>query len=552
MPKYITEPLDLHLWIGDSWCSPEQHPSRKYDSPDCIDILRPEGNYLNYTNLTLTQSYSWQIDHLPIPKSARDNGTVYLTAILAKGGWNPMEFGHPKKGGTTVPNVRTDLELTKYLPVRTFGVRSLLNDSESNDTKSAISYGEVRSHWKGRVKLRVVTPKDKILKDPVLTPDLWRWPTYKKNWLPYFYADETTLFRSHYTPLSNDTSKADPPLSIEFLPTSIGSFRLLTTVQNAIGQMQSLGLSEADQEEVMYMLAPERLFRMLLTWVISMLHMVFSFMAFKNEVGFWSGRETVAGLSQSTVIGEAVCSIIVFLFILDSDHTSRVVLITVGMSTMVDIWKVTKILKVHWEWMQWPSLKADNAVESKTKEYDVQGIRYLSIALLPLMVGWSIYCLFNYKYKSWYSWCISSAANGVYAFGFVLMTPQIFINYKLKSVAHLPWRALMYKAFNTFVDDAFAWIIEMPTAHRLATLRDDLVFFVYIYQRFLYPVDKTRANEFGFAYEEKPEGDQKEKKNRKGNWFFWRRDQEEHKKRRGNEEGYGGAQGEGGERRPSQ
>eukprot|EP00954_Amorphochlora_amoebiformis_P009316 724921-Amorphochlora_amoeboformis.AAC.1 len=43
------------------------------------------------------------------------------------------------------------------------------------------------------------------------------------------------------------------------------------------------------------------------------------------------------------------------------------------------------------------------------------------------------------------------------------MTPQIFINYKLKSVAHLPWRPLMYKAFNTFVDDAFAWIIEMPT-----------------------------------------------------------------------------------------
>jgi len=34
---------------------------------------------------------------------------------------------------------------------------------------------------------------------------------------------------------------------------------------------------------------------------------------------------------------------------------------------------------------------------------------------------------------------------GVYAFGFLFMLPQLFINYKLKSVAHLPWRAFMYK-----------------------------------------------------------------------------------------------------------
>ena len=115
------------------------------------------------------------------------------------------------------------------------------------------------------------------------------------------------------------------------------------------------------------------------------------------------------------------------------------------------------------------------------------------------------------------------------SFGFVMMTPQLFINYKLKSVAHLPWRAFMYKAFNTFIDDAFAMVspalglaednlyrngrkpsvgpqlIAMPTKHRVMTLRDDIVFFIYLYQRYLYPVDKTRPNEFGRAYEEEEE-----------------------------------------------
>jgi len=41
----------------------------------------------------------------------------------------------------------------------------------------------------------------------------------------------------------------------------------------------------------------------------------------------------------------------------------------------------------------------------------------------------------------------------------------------------------MLQAFNTFIDDIFAFIITMPTAHRLACFRDDIVFVVYLYQR---------------------------------------------------------------------
>ena len=37
----------------------------------------------------------------------------------------------------------------------------------------------------------------------------------------------------------------------------------------------------------------------------------------------------------------------------------------------------------------------------------------------------------------------------------------------------------------------------MPLLHRLATLRDDVIFFVYLYQAWKYKVDHTRVNEFG-------------------------------------------------------
>jgi hypothetical protein len=82
-----------------------------------------------------------------------------------------------------------------------------------------------------------------------------------------------------------------------------------------------------------------------------------------------------------------------------------------------------------------------------------------------------------------------------------MMTPQLFINYKLKSVAHLPWRMLTYKALNTFIDDLFAFVIRMPMMYRIGCLRDDVVFLIYVYQRWIYPVDPKRMNEFGTSGE---------------------------------------------------
>ncbi len=44
-------------------------------------------------------------------------------------------------------------------------------------------------------------------------------------------------------------------------------------------------------------------------------------------------------------------------------------------------------------------------------------------------------------------------------------------------------------------------MVSMPLHHRVACLRDDVVFAAFLVQLYLYPVDKTRANEYGIAYE---------------------------------------------------
>ena len=61
---------------------------------------------------------------------------------------------------------------------------------------------------------------------------------------------------------------------------------------------------------------------------------------------------------------------------------------------------------------------------------------------------------------------------------------------------------MTYKALNTFIDDIFAFVIKMPTMYRIGCFRDDIIFFIYLYQRWIYKIDKKRTNEFGTTGED--------------------------------------------------
>merc|ERR1712165_580155 len=139
--------------------------------------------------------------------------------------------------------------------------------------------------------------------------------------------------------------------------------------------------------------------------------------------------------------------------------------------------------------------------ESGTKEFDRMAFRYLGMALFPLAFCYCIYSVMYNEHKGWYSFILNSSYGFLLTFGFIMMTPQLFINYKLKSVAHLPWRMMTYKALNTFIDDIFAFVIKMPTMYRIGCFRDDVVFFIFLYQRYIYKMDPTRVNEFGVSAE---------------------------------------------------
>ena len=174
------------------------------------------------------------------------------------------------------------------------------------------------------------------------------------------------------------------------------------------------------------------------------------------DVQFWRKQKSFEGLSLRSIVLNVVMQSIVFLYLLDNE-TSWLITVSNGVGLLIEAWKVKRAMIVALDTSQssfrgmlpfkitmterYPSSK----VRKETDKYDALAFRYLGLASIPLLIGYAIYSVLYESHKGWYSWILGTAVGFVYTFGFITMTPQLFINYKLKSVAHMPWRTFMYK-----------------------------------------------------------------------------------------------------------
>uniref|UniRef100_A0A182JFY5 Lipid scramblase CLPTM1L n=1 Tax=Anopheles atroparvus TaxID=41427 RepID=A0A182JFY5_ANOAO len=443
--------------------------------------------------LELEKTYTFNL-----PKETRSNGTLYMFAVLTKGA-KSLEWDSVRSQSTSVIK---KLPLTHYMVPKAATI-NLLND-KSTIKKPHKSLNQKRvAHIRQNVFLHIITeefsvsPRDvpaELARDIRITPDNLVMPIIRNDFSKEKLADLVEI----------EPKTAEATITIHYAPSSVGKIKMLAQIERAMSDLTKLGFSEKDIDEVKSIFSDTNVYLLCGTIIISSVHLLIDFLSFKNDILFWKRKRHYAGLSLRSTLWRTFSHIIIFLYLMD-EETSLLILIPTGIGTLIEMWKAKKILKLDVSLRGGIRFRSDGegngmssaiqTQEHNTLQLDRQAMQYLSFVLYPLCIGGAIYSLLYLPHKSWYSWTISSMANGVYAFGFLFMLPQLFINYKLKSVAALPWRVFMYKAFNTFIDDVFAFIITMPTAHRFACFRDDIVFLVYLYQRWLYPVDKSRIDE---------------------------------------------------------
>ncbi|XP_053982222.1 lipid scramblase CLPTM1L [Hylaeus volcanicus] len=462
-----------------------QKPRLQLQIYSSVDIY-PTDRQLDFVYQTEDFNYTHESSFpvtLNIPRRTRNNGTLFLHVILAPSS---------KRYGKSIIDIQKDpyvsyiaIKLTEYVIPEAEAFK-LLGEKDADTKKKKEDFTHPVTHIKSRVTFVVMTddvelPVNKVPMELVNHLKI----IHGRTFLPIINNDFLqTRHRDlvKITPRNNTVN-----ITLNYSPISFGKLRLILQVEETMQTLRKLQFSDKNIDEVKGIFADTNIYILGGTIFIASIHLLFDFLAFKNDVSYWRRKDNLVGLSKWTVLWRGFSQGIVFLYLLD-DGSSMLVLIPTGIGSLIEIWKLKKVLNLRF------NKNHNNVAEVRTREFDAESMRYLSYLLYPLVIGGAIYSLLYQPHKSWYSWSINALVNGVYAFGFLFMLPQLFVNYKLKSVAHLPWRTFMYKAFNTFIDDIFAFIIVTPTAHRIACFRDDAVFLIYLYQRWLYPVDKSRPD----------------------------------------------------------
>ncbi|KAI9754971.1 MAG: hypothetical protein M1815_005285 [Lichina confinis] len=468
-----------------------------------------------------------QIDtSFTVPKEVQNNGTLWAHVFVAVSGFalDPTKSSYDQSKAYHF--VRP---LTQYVPKKKVVKTKKLLGSTNETTDGPDDVGSkgpvVASFYHPNCTISVI-PDSGNIAYPSMHPAMRQYVNLetsrardasgKNGWYyPILFVNTFWQLREHMTELNSTVETL--PLHIELNHLSNWKFGIYASLDESMkqnrrqiasgGPMPAAG-DGSELEEFKRILVDTNVYLLATTGIVSVLHMVFEMLAFKNDISHWKNKKDNVGVSVRTILANVFMQTVIFLYLVDnSEGTSWMILFGQGLGIVLEAWKVTKTVDVRvrpapaGSFLPYHITFEDkhklSDTEKKTKEYDEIAFKYLYVVAVPLLLAYAAYSLVYETHKSWYSFIIAALVGSVYAYGFLMMVPSLYINYRLGSVAHMPARAMTYKFLNTFIDDLFAWTIKMPTLHRLATLRDDVIFFIYLYQSYKYKTDYTRINEFG-------------------------------------------------------
>jgi len=283
--------------------------------------------------------------------------------------------------------------------------------------------------------------------------------------------------RDEYVSLSSCT-----PVSFEIRYKPVGmSYWLLseTLIRNFDNLENNMNVNEYDIDSFKMLITGSSILKLTVVYLVSLLHFVFEYLSIKSDLSFWKSKTRFDGISESSISMNVVMGGISALYVVEQGE-SQIALYFILIKMAMNLWKIYKLRKSEAAHEKGSLLDTINQEEKKC-------MKWLMVVLTPLVLVFCMYRLFYFRFRSWYSWAILSLTAASEVFGFVTMTPQVFMNYRLKSVEHLPWSALTYSFINTFIDDLFAFgIFRVPEVSRYSCLRDDIVFIIVCFQRWYY------------------------------------------------------------------
>ena len=309
------------------------------------------------------------------------NTTLYGILIVVPTGVNPLA----RSGGPVGQYITLLTSFKKPDFIKT----NLMDSVSFSDNSTAVT-----AHWRPKLIAHILDPELKFDgKDyPKEFGRLMNHKTMTYN--PVLYVDQLSITRRHDVPLKSSVN-----LTISFSPISIGKLRIWMQFEEAVRSLKDLGFGEDDVDEIKGIFADTNMYFLTLTFFVAIFHLLFDFLAFKNDISFWKKRKNMAGLSTRVIIWRCVSQVIIFLYLCEH-KTSYIVLGPAGVGMFIELWKVTKSLKctmVGWK----VQLGEKTEEEKATEKIDSEAMWYLQWLMYPLIVGGAVYSLLYMSHRSW-------------------------------------------------------------------------------------------------------------------------------------------------------
>jgi hypothetical protein len=284
-----------------------------------------------------------------LSEKLKKNSTFYAHAFLSAGG----------------DQIYARKAVTYLAPVVKNAKKNLLEDNQA-EIVSGIS-----THWWPNISITLVDYFGVLgAKLPPKVVQSIR--VARDGYYPIFFINDFWMLQDHLIQLNETVEQVPVYLEITSIP--MWKFQLYKQFEESFKmQHDMMGVPNKDTDELKRLFLETNPVLLSITFAVSILHSIFDFLAFKNDVEFWKNKSNLEGLSFRTIILNIFFQGIIFLYLLDNE-TSWMILISSGVGLLIEIWKVNKAVIVKRS-PNWPFVTFENRVKpsklsKKTQKYD--------------------------------------------------------------------------------------------------------------------------------------------------------------------------------------
>jgi Cleft lip and palate transmembrane protein 1 (CLPTM1) len=419
-----------------------------------------------------------------VPKEVQNNGTLWAHFYVALSGhqldpaakdYSPESAVHflrplnqylPKKKVAKRKNLLANAEETTDIEEDNTPKYSIASYYHPNFTVSVIPDFGVANYQQMHPAVRQSVHLESTGARDITGQNTWYYPV--------MYLNTFWQLKTHMTEVNSTVETL--PLRIVLNNLSNWKFNIMASMdegakqnaRNAASGNPVPGGGDGNEfEMIKEVLLDTNIYLLGTTAIVSVFHMIFETLAFKNDIvrnplslytlilfqdanpfvqSHWRKKKDNVGTSVRTIIANIFMQAVIFLYLIDNnENTSWMVLASQGFGIVLEAWKVTKMVDVRlrpppqnsfWSFLPYLVSFEDkhklSETEKKTQEYDEIAFKYLYIIAIPLLGAYAVYSLFYETHKSWYSFIIETLVGSVYAYGFLMMVPSLYINYRLK------------------------------------------------------------------------------------------------------------------------